>query len=240
MLQEFHLHDLPANFPTLGDLIEQAPNLNRVCLQYATFRDATDLQGFVDMLVQHCPLIGKLELIGYGLPQDPLHNLHKMGSLKYLHIDLSLLADLEDEQNLLFRPHGQVPAQLEAIHIRSIDYADLKRRLLQYDFVTDKDLRNHIVNLASALKVSYVSWTIHEADEVPRDVEHIKMSDMLMDVAKIWKEEAKSRFEIFADGCGDQLVECSKWYSGTDATEGFDGLVRGVQALKIFLSLLVA
>lgn len=46
------------------------------------------------------------------------------------------------------------------------------------------------------------------------------MSDMLMDVAKIWKEEAKSRFEIFAAGYGDQLVECSEWYSGTDTTKG--------------------
>jgi hypothetical protein len=46
------------------------------------------------------------------------------------------------------------------------------------------------------------------------------MSDVLIDFTKIWGNEAKSIFELYADGYLDQLVESSAWHHDQDTTEG--------------------
>lgn len=134
------------------------------------------------MLVQHCPCIEQLRLTKFGrshdLLHDLLHDLQKLGSLKYLWMDLCLLADLADKVNLLCRPSNKVPITLEELHFISIDYVGLYRRLLQYKDFGNSGLKHDVVGLASASNTSYVTWATDGSETMPRDNSPLTLCDM--------------------------------------------------------------
>jgi hypothetical protein len=120
-LQALHLSKIPIFVLTIEDVLEWAPNLKCLCLQEVLSHNGSECQKLIGMLITHCPRVENLEFVKCGLLHEPLHELQKVRNLKRLWIDLSLLFDLEDEQNLLCRPRGQVSARPQELHVTSID-----------------------------------------------------------------------------------------------------------------------